>query len=191
VIPKLITPAEFRALVDVLEGRDRLIIKLLAGTGLRISELINLKKSDLDLDNGLIRLQAYKTKTRKYREVVVPAPLVPELKKWVESFDHSDYVFPGQGIGKPMAASRIRQIVHEGAVKAGIQRTYGRDKDGKPLYVITPHTLRHFHAVRALDLGIPLNDLQAQLGHTDLKTTSVYLKADINHRRKSYEWFDI
>ena len=191
MIPKLITPAEFRALVDVLEGRDRLIIKLLAGTGLRISELINLKKSDLDLDNGLIRLQAYKTKTRKYREVVVPAPLVPELKKWVESFDHSDYVFPGQGIGKPMAASRIRQIVHEGAVKAGIQRTYGRDKDGKPLYVITPHTLRHFHAVRALDLGIPLNDLQAQLGHTDLKTTSVYLKADINHRRKSYEWFDI
>ncbi|MCR3884518.1 MAG: site-specific integrase [Methanothrix sp.] len=57
--------------------------------------------------------------------------------------------------------------------------------------MVTPHTLRHFHAVRALDLGIPLNDLQAQLGHTDLKTTSVYLKADINHRRKSYEGFEI
>jgi len=42
-----------------------------------------------------------------------------------------------------------------------------------------------------LDMGIPLNDLQAQLGHTDLKTTSVYLKADINHRRKSYEGFEI
>jgi len=40
-------------------------------------------------------------------------------------------------------------------------------------------------------MGIPLNDLQAQLGHTDLKTTSVYLKADINHRRKSYEGFEI
>lgn len=74
-------------------------------------------------------------------------------------------------------------------MKAGVQRTYGRDKDGKPLYVVTPHTLRHFHAVRAIDIGIPINDLQAQLGYTDLKMTSIYLKADINHRRKSYESF--
>ena len=191
MIPKLITSAEFKFLVDAVEGRDQLIIKLLAGTGMRISELINMKKSDLDFDNGLIRLQAHKTKTKKYREVVIPVPLIPELERWVNSFDHSDYVFPGQGIGKPLAASRVRQIVHEGAVKAGVQRIYGRGKDGKPLYVVTPHTLRHFHAVRALDLGIPLNDLQAQLGHTDLKTTSIYLKADINHRRKSYEGFDI
>jgi integrase len=51
--------------------------------------------------------------------------------------------------------------------------------------VIIPHTLRHFHAVRALDLGIPLNDLQAQLGHTDLKTTSIYLKADIYYDERS------
>jgi integrase len=183
VVPKPISPAEFEALIDSVKGRDRLIIKLLAGTGLRISELTRLKKSDLDLDDRLIRLQAHKTKARKYRDVVIPAPLVPELRRWVKSFDHSEYVFPGQGIATPMAASRVRQIVHEGAMRADIQRAYGRDKDGKPLYVVTPHTLRHFHAVRALDLGILLNDLQAQLGHTDLKTTSVYLKADINHRR--------
>jgi integrase len=60
VIPKLITSAEFKFLVDAVEGRDQLIIKLLAGTGMRISELINMKKSDLDFDNGLIRLQAHK-----------------------------------------------------------------------------------------------------------------------------------
>jgi len=56
-------------------------------------------------------------------------PLVPELRVWVESLDHSDHVFPGQGINKPIAASRIRQIVHEGALRAGIQRIYGRGKD--------------------------------------------------------------
>ena len=68
----------------------------------------------MDLDDGLIRLQAHKTKTRKYRDVVIPAALVPELKRWVKSFDNSDYVFPGQGIASPIAASRVRQIVHEG-----------------------------------------------------------------------------
>ena len=72
-----------------------------------------------------------------------------------------------------------------------IQRAKRRDKGGKPLYVVNPHTLRHFHAVPALDLGIPLNDLLAKLGYTDLKTTSVYLKADINYRQKSYEGFEI
>ena len=77
MVPKLITPAEFEALVDALEGRVRLIIRHLEGTGLRISELTRLKKSDLDLDDRLIRLQAHKTKTRKYRDVVIPAPLVP------------------------------------------------------------------------------------------------------------------
>jgi integrase len=57
--------------------------------------------------------------------------------------------------------------------------------------MVTAHTLRHFHAVRAIDLCIPLNDIQAQLGHTDLKTISIYIKADINHRRKSYHGFEI
>jgi integrase/recombinase XerD len=57
--------------------------------------------------------------------------------------------------------------------------------------IVSPHTLRHLHAVTALDSGVPLNDLQQQLGHTDLKTTSIYLKADINHRRNSYESFHL
>ena len=63
--------------------------------------------------------------------------------------------------------------------------------DGGSMDIVSPHTLRHLHAVAALDSNVPLNDLQQQLGHTDLKTTSIYLKADINHRRKSYEGFDL
>lgn len=60
MIPKLITLAEFKALVDAVDGRDQLIIKLLAGTRLRISELACLKKSDLGIESWLIRLQAHK-----------------------------------------------------------------------------------------------------------------------------------
>ncbi|NLX39277.1 MAG: DUF1699 family protein [Methanothrix sp.] len=67
------------------------------------------------------------------------------------------------------------EIVAKVAEEAGVQRVYGRDKDGRPLYVVTPHTLRHFHAVRAPDMGITLNDLQVQLGHTDLKSSGSWM----------------
>lgn len=80
-------------------------------------------------------------------------------------------------------------VIDKAARSAGIQRPYATSKDGRSMNIVSPHTLRHLHAV-ALESGVPLNDLQQQLGHTDLKTTSIYLKADINHRRKSYERFD-
>jgi len=60
-------------------------------------------------------------------------------------------------------------------------------RTGRALNVVSPHTLRHSHAVAALDAGVPLNDIQDQLGHTNLATTSVYLRADISHRKRSYE----
>ena len=121
MVPKLISQSEFKSLVDSVNGRDRLIIKLLAGTGMRISELTRLKKADLDLDDRLIRLQAHKTKTRKYRDVVIPALLVPELKRWVKSFNHSEYVFPGQGLTTPY-----------GIVEGTADRPRGRGEGGHP-----------------------------------------------------------
>jgi site-specific recombinase XerD len=49
---------------------------------------------------------------------------------------------------------------------------------------MSPHTLRHLHAVTALDAGVPLNDLQAPLDHSSLSTTSVYLRTELEHRRR-------
>lgn len=82
-------------------------------------------------------------------------------------------------------------VIDKAARSAGIQRAYATSRDGRQMNIVSPHTLRHLHAVAALDSCVPLNDLQQQLGHTDLKTTLIYLKADINHRRKSYEGFDV
>ena len=82
-------------------------------------------------------------------------------------------------------------VIDKAARQAGVQRAYATSKDGRSMNIVSPHTLRHLHAVAALDSGVPLNDLQAQLGHTDLKTTSIYLKADINHRRKNYGGFEV
>mgnify|MGYP001090712785 CR=1 FL=1 len=99
-----------------------------------------------------------------------------QIKAWMKTLPGSSkWLFPGQG-GRHITERRIRQIVDRAAKKAGIQRAYGHDKNGRPLYAVSPHSLRHAHAVTALDAGVPLNDLQAQLGHSNLE-----------HRKKSYE----
>jgi integrase len=82
-------------------------------------------------------------------------------------------------------------MIDKAARQAGIQRSCDTSRDGRALNIVSPHSLRHAHAVAALDAGVPLSDFQAQPGHTDLKTTSIYIKADISHRRKSYEGFEI
>jgi len=187
-IPKLISPGEFQTLYKDLDNRrDKLIIILLYGTGCRVGELVSTRVKDVDLQEGLIHLQASRTKTRQYRSVVVLSEVLPRLEGWILSLPRGTrWLFPGQGKDH-ITVRRVRQIVHRAAEEAGIQRVYGHDKNGRPLYAVSPHTLRHAHAVTALDAGVPLNDLQAQLGHSNLATTSVYLNANLEHRRKAYE----
>ena len=187
-IPKLISKSDFKALYKSLDnGRDKLIIILLYGTGCRVGELVSSRVEDVDLDDGLIHLQANRTKTKKYRSAVIPSEILPSLRSWIMSLpEDCKWLFPGQKEGHP-TARRVRQIVHQAADKAGIQRIYAHDKNKRPLNVISPHSLRHAHAVTALDAGVPLNDLQAQLGHSNLATTSVYLNVNLEHRKRSYE----
>jgi len=81
-------------------------------------------------------------------------------------------------------------VIDRAVRQVGVQRPYAASKAGKTLNIVSPHTIRHLHAVHVLDSGVPLNDLQQQLGHQSVRTTSIYLTADINHRKKSYERFD-
>lgn len=189
MIPKLISKEDFEKLMDKLPyERDQLIISLLFGTGTRVGELMGARVGDVDLTEGLLHLQAHKTKTRKYRAVLIPERLLPHLQSWTEGRAPGEWLFPGQR-GGHITPRRIRQIIAKAAAEAGIQRIYGKSADGRELAIVSPHTLRHLHAVTALDAGIPLNDLQQQLGHSSLSTTSVYLAAGLEHRRRSYAKF--
>jgi len=192
-VTKLISVDDFRKLVNKVESeRDRIVIRLLFGTGCRVEELVGTKLEDVDTVKGEIHIHAGRTKTRQYRDVIVPEPMIPDLERWVKSLpEGSVWLFPGRDPSKHISQRWIRMVIDKAARSAGVQRPYATSKDGRPMNIVSPHTLRHLHAVAALDSGVPLNDLQAQLGHTDLKTTSIYLKADIKHRRKSYEGFEI
>lgn len=192
-LTKLISVDDFRKLLGKVESeRDKIAIRLLFGTGMRVGELVTTKLEDVNTVEGIIHIHAARTKTRQYRDVVVLESVIPDLEGWIESLPESSiWLLPGRDPSKHITQRWIRMVIDKAARQAGIQRSYDTTRDGRALNIVSPHSLRHAHAVTALDAGVPLNDLQAQLGHTDLKTTSIYLKADINHRRKSYEGFEI
>ena len=192
-LPEVLTTAEVDQLersVDLSkwEGqRNVAIIEVLFSCGLRVSELTNLKLSDLYLDEGFIRVLG---KGSKERLVPISPQAVRELKKWF--FDRNlmkikpgeqDYVFLNRR-GAHLTRTMILIMIKRQAVAAGIHKT------------ISPHTLRHTFATALLEGGADLRAIQAMLGHEDIGTTEIYTHIDtsllrqeiLNHHPRNILW---
>jgi len=98
------------------------------------------------------------------------------------------YLFhPGRRWNKPYTPNRIRQIFQNYVRKAGLQQVYGKDTLGRNLKMFTPHSLRHSHLFHnVVDRGVPLPIVQKQVGHSNLKTTSVYLQPSTESMAEAY-----
>jgi integrase/recombinase XerD len=167
------TPAEVHALAASCSRRaptgrrNRALILLLASTGLRIGEALALKRSDLDLDRGTVRVQSGKTDNAA-REVTVLMPeAVDALAVWLDTrkalgVNGHRRVFCTLK-GGPIADAYIRELFPRLGRKAGI---LGR---------VHAHGLRHFFAATSTRLGAPIEHVRRALGHSDLGTTQRYL----------------
>jgi len=193
---KDMSPEEFQRLLDATDNqRDKLIFRILAGTGLRSRELTTLRRRNIDLEKQIIVLENYNTKSHESRKVVIPQSLVPDLAAWIDDLDPDRYVFPGTQVrsGKlqPITTARLRQIFYKAAATAGIQRTKGKNADGQTKHDYSLHSLRHYHAVQSLKNHVPINSVQRNLGHSSLATTQIYLNKSIEERVKDYDDFEI
>ena len=151
---------EVKRLIDGVSNiKHKLIIKMLYGCGLRVSEVINLKKSDLNFDESLIHIRL--AKGRKDRFVKIPDSIKEELENY-SKFGESEVLFLSQRGGK-LSTSTIQKIIKNFSKKAGLKKN------------ISPHTLRHSFATHLLETGIDLKIIQKLLGHSDIRTTQIYL----------------
>jgi site-specific recombinase XerD len=158
-LPNILTIDEVRRLIEItINPKHRLIIKLLYGTGLRVSEIVNLKKDDMNFEEGLIKINLGKGK--KDRFVKLPESILEELKNF-SKIGNSKFLFESQRGGK-LTSKTIELILSKNAKKAGIKKR------------VYPHLLRHGFATHLLEQGTDLRIIQKLLGHSDIKTTQIY-----------------
>lgn len=151
--------------------RDRAVLELLYGCGLRIAELAGLRRQDIDLDERMIWVMG---KGNKERIVPFGGKARDALTAWFDSAPlEGEYVFPGQSEGA-VTVRTINRIVRRAALAAGVAGA-------------TPHTLRHSFATHLLDRGASLKVVQELLGHESLVTTQRYLAVSAERLKKSYE----
>ena len=161
-IPQILSQKEALALINAPKNiKHRTLLTLAYATGLRRAEVINLTLKDIDSSRNVIRI--IKGKGNKSREVPAPDSLIQQLRQYYKYYHPKIYLFEGQKPGFPYSATSIGKIVKTAVVKAGIKKD------------VSPHILRHSFATHMLERGVNLKRLQIILGHSAMKTTSIYL----------------
>ena len=201
-LPVVMTPDEVKQLMSHLCKRYYLITGLMYGSGLRVMEAVQLRVKDIDFDYKCI--QVWNGKGNKHRIVTLATELIPLLRNQimqVEEYLKLDlqnekyagvwmpdalarkypsankslawqYLFPSNKLsGDPETGEIRRHHFHPTCVRKAVKKALKQTKINK---LITPHTFRHSFATHLLQSGADIRTVQAQLGHSDVKTTQIY-----------------
>lgn len=160
-IPSVLTKEEVKLLLDSISNKkSKLMLSLIYACGFRVSELTNLKTSDLHFDEKIG--YARKAKGKKDRIFNIPDFLLEELKEQSEIQRNSNQEFLFSGPKGKLSTRNIEKITKNALIKSGIQKK------------AHPHTLRHSFATHLLEEGVDIRMIQTMLGHSNLDTTAIY-----------------
>ncbi len=177
-IPRVIGVDEVYELLNSAHGeklslRDRAILEIIYSSGLRVSEVVNIKLTDINFDAGFITVRG---KGSKERVVPVSEMALQTVKRYINELrpsilrkKNSPLLFLAKG-GKHMTRQRVWQLIKRYSKGLSIS--------------ISPHTLRHCFASHLLDGGADLRALQKMLGHADISTTQIYTKVTPERLKK-------
>jgi integrase/recombinase XerD len=172
-LPEVLTKDEVKKMIASADNqKSRLIISLLYSTGLRVSELVNLKVDDVNFadKSGWVR----RGKGAKDRLFVLSENLGKELQEYLAGKEHK-FIFSKD---EPLTTRNIQKIIKGTNARAGITKK------------VTPHTLRHSFATHLLEQGTDIRLIQTMLGHSSLSTTQVYTHVSSDQIKKVANPFD-
>lgn len=172
-LPRYISKDDVGRMVAAAESaRDAMLIRACWNTGGRVSEVLALRRCDLDVAGRCARLRNLKQRTSGEKIVFLNAEFVADLVAYCadEGIRGNGYVFPSARRAGPLTRKAAWEIVHRAGLAAGLD--------------VHPHTLRHSNAIHLLRSGIPLSSVQRQLGHASPLTTTIYTQASPDDMRR-------
>src|SRR5712691_2701235 len=162
-LPVVLSPEEVARLLDAAPGlKYKAALSVAYGAGLRVSEVVALKVSDIDSKRMVIRIE--QGKGHKDRYVMLAPHLLELLRAWYKAARPQGWLFPGMNPVNPMTTRQLRRACHAAAHMADI---------GKQ---VSPHTLRHSFATHLLEQNTDVRVIQVLLGHAKLDTTALYTR---------------
>jgi len=169
-LPDVLSQREVRRLFDAVSNpKHRALLMTTYSAGLRVSEVVNLKKTDIDSDRMTIRVTQGKGK--KDRLTILSKLLLHELRAYWKIGRPPEWLFPGSDINKAMVRGSAQKIYYTAKKAAGIRRSGGI------------HTLRHSFATHMLEDGVDSSLIQVMMGHAYIGTTAKYLHVSQRHMK--------
>ena len=159
-MPEVLTLSEVRQLVNSIDNlKHKTIVALIYSCGLKTSECIRLKRSDIDFKNT--KLRVFTQNQSKIRLVSLPKKIIIMLKQYIKEYQITNHLFIGIS-GDEISPRTIQSILKKSGEKIGLSKD------------VTPQSLRHSYGTHLVEQGIDLRIIQRILGHSDIRTTQIY-----------------
>lgn len=160
-LPTVLTMEECLRIFQVVDNpKHKLLLLIGYGAGLRVSEIVNLKWKDILFSEYKIHIS--NAKGKKDRMVMLPFSIVQSLEIYRQLYNGKHYVFEGQFAGEPYSTTSVQQVMRDALKKSGLEKK------------ASVHTLRHSFATHLLENGTDIRYIQQFLGHSSIKTTTIY-----------------
>ena len=170
-VPVVLSPEEVARFLEAAPGvKHKAALSVAYGAGLRVSEVVALKVSDIDSKRMMLRVE--QGKGRKDRHAMLSHVLLKLLREWYCIARPQGWLFPGRPAVNPMTTRQLTRACRAAADMAAISKR------------VTPHTLRHSFATHLLEQGIDIRVIQVLLGHARLDTTALYTRVATNTIRQ-------
>lgn len=188
-VPEGLTQSEYKLLMSPRTigdrrastyARDRMLVELLAGTGLRVNEALKLARDRVDLEDRSLWIPAKHSKSGQARKVYMGPTLTERLREYLADIPSDQWRLFVTRTGEPLTDAHVRRLFKKLAERAGIDPER-----------LSPHKLRHTYATRFLGEGGSLDALRDQLGHSSIQVTAIYLRAASWHRRSEADRLDL